>query len=71
MGTFEIRFMGTAYWVDALTNGKFNVWEGTQRVGMVFPYTTRFEVQWKGQDGIKDDFAAKLGSLIAKKFKIS
>jgi len=66
MEQFTIQLLDKTYGVEPQENGTFRIFDGEEKIGVVYPEPGTLGVEWRTMDEIGDDFAAQVGELISE-----
>jgi hypothetical protein len=66
MEQFTIQLLDKRYGIEPQENGTFRIFEGEEKLGMVYPEPGTLGVEWKTMDGLEEGFVSQIGELISE-----
>lgn len=66
MEDFDIQLLDITYTIHPQQDGSFQVMEGEDQLGTVYPEPGTLEMEWKSTNDMGDDFATQIGELISE-----
>lgn len=66
MEQFNVQLLDKTYGVDPQENGTFRIFEGEEKLGVIYPEPGDLAIEWKTMDDLEADFVAQLGELISE-----
>ena len=66
MEQFDIQLLDKTYGIEPQENGTFRIFDGEEKIGVVYPEPGTFGVEWKTMDKLEDGFVSQIGELISE-----
>lgn len=66
MGNFSIQLIDQTYQIEPQENGTFRIFEGEEKIGVIYPEVDEDGTVWKTMDDLNPDFVAQVGELVSE-----
>lgn len=66
MENFSIQLIDQTYQIQPQENGTFRIFEGEEKIGVIYPEVDEDGTVWKTMDDLNPDFVAQVGELVSE-----
>ena len=66
MEKFTVQVADKTYAIEPQENGTFRVFDGEEKIGVVYPEPGDLEIEWKSMDELESGFVTQIGELISE-----
>lgn len=66
MENFSIQLIDQTYQIEPQENGTFRIFEGEEKIGVIYPEVGEDGTVWKTMDDLNPDFVAQVGELVSE-----
>jgi hypothetical protein len=66
MEQFTIQLLDKSYGIEPQENGTFRIFDGEEKIGVVYPEPGTLGVEWKTMDELEEGFVSQIGELISE-----
>lgn len=66
MENFSIQLIDQTYQIEPQENGTFRIFEGEEKIGVIYPEVDEDGTVWKTMDDLNPDFVAQVGELVSE-----
>lgn len=66
MEKFNVQLPDATYTIDPQENGTFRVFDGEEKIGVIYPEPGTLGIEWKTMDELEQEFVGQLGELISE-----
>lgn len=66
MENFSIQLIDQTYQIEPQENGTFRIFEGEEKIGVIYPEVDVDGTVWKTMDDLNPDFVAQVGELVSE-----
>ena len=66
MENFTIQLVEKSYHIEPQDNGTFRIFDGDEKIGVIYPEVSEFGTEWKTMDELEQDFVTQVGELVTE-----
>lgn len=66
MEKFNIQLVEQTFLIEPQENGTFRIFDGEEKIGVIYPEVEEDGIIWKTMDNLDNDFVQQLGELVSE-----
>ena len=66
MENFNVQLLEKNYTIEPQENGTFRIFEGEEKIGVIYPEPGDLAIEWKTMDDLEEGFVTQIGELISE-----
>jgi hypothetical protein len=66
MEKFNIQLVEQTFLIEPQENGTFRIFDGEEKIGVIYPEVEEDGTVWKTMDNLDNDFVQQLGELVSE-----
>ena len=66
MEKFSIQLLEQTFLIEPQENGTFRIFDGEEKIGVIYPEVEEEGTVWKTMDDLDADFVQQLGELVSE-----
>lgn len=66
MENFNVQLLNQTYQIEPQENGTFRIFEGEEKIGVIYPEVDEDGTTWKTMDDLNADFVNQIGELVSE-----
>ncbi|RZJ80591.1 MAG: hypothetical protein EOO47_07065 [Flavobacterium sp.] len=66
MEKFSIQLVEQTFLIEPQENGTFRIFDGEEKIGVIYPEVEEDGTVWKTMDNLDNDFVQQLGELVSE-----
>jgi hypothetical protein len=66
MEKFNIQLLEQTFLIEPQENGTFRIFDGEEKIGVIYPEVEEDGTVWKTMDNLDNDFVQQLGELVSE-----
>lgn len=67
MEDFEVQLLEKTYVISPQDNGTFRIFDGEEKIGVIYPEVGEDGTQWQTIDELEEGFVNQIGELVSER----